>query len=190
MSSASWLASAPTPCGLSVVRNANAPCLPAGSCSQRFAYEWDEVGRLARARRWDGATLGAAQDALPAGAAIAELRCAYDGSGQRVVKTAIDAQANQLHTVYVFGSLELRRARFDGEDYERTSLTESPYLFAHGVRLARLYWAANDVPTLSSGNLHVLLELPDRLGSSAFVVDRATGGARGDLPGENWTTRC
>ena len=29
-------------------------CLPAGaSCWQRYAYEWDEVGNLSRARRWD-----------------------------------------------------------------------------------------------------------------------------------------
>ncbi len=30
------------------------------------------------------------------------------------------------------GSLELRRAAFDGTDYERTALTEVAYLFAHG----------------------------------------------------------
>src|SRR5690606_11630665 len=30
------------------------PCLPQGaSCWQRYAYEWDELGRLNRARRWD-----------------------------------------------------------------------------------------------------------------------------------------
>jgi hypothetical protein len=30
------------------------PCLPSGcSCWSRYAYEWDEVGNLTRARRWD-----------------------------------------------------------------------------------------------------------------------------------------
>ncbi len=24
-----------------------------GTCSQHYVYEWDEVGRLSRARRWD-----------------------------------------------------------------------------------------------------------------------------------------
>jgi len=47
-------------------------CLPTGaSCSTRFAYDWDEVGRLVRARRWDLSTtevtssgaLGSAQPA-------------------------------------------------------------------------------------------------------------------------------
>ena len=30
------------------------PCLPTGAnCSQQFFYDWDEVGRLVEARRWD-----------------------------------------------------------------------------------------------------------------------------------------
>lgn len=150
------------------------PCLPTGAlCSQRFAYDWDEVGQLTRARRWDVSAPGDAADADPAGAAAADLRYTYAG-GERVLKTAADASGNELHTVYVFGSLELRRARFLGEDYERTAATEVPYLFANGVRLARVYYAENDLPTLSSGHQHVLLELTDHLGSSSFVIDQAT----------------
>ena len=68
----------------------------------------------------------------------------------------------------------IRRRRFDGGDYERTALTETAYLYAHGERLGRLYYGRNDVPTLTSGNLHLLLELQDHLGSSALVVDFAT----------------
>jgi RHS repeat-associated protein len=151
-------------------------CLPAGAdCSQRFAYEWDEAGRLTRARRWDLANPGVATDALPSGTPAAELRYAYDGGNQRTLKTAVDPSGNQLHAVSVFPSLELRRAAWTVEgDYERTSATEVAYLSAHGVRLARLYYAGNDVPTLSSGHLHVLFELPDHLGSSTFVIDGAT----------------
>jgi hypothetical protein len=104
------------------------PCLPTGAlCSQRYAYEWDEVGQLSRARRWDLSTAGLAADPLPSGAAAAELRYAYAGS-ERVLKTAVDSSANELHTVYVFSSLELRRAQFIGDDYERTAATEVPYL--------------------------------------------------------------
>ncbi|HVJ27391.1 MAG TPA: RHS repeat-associated core domain-containing protein [Vicinamibacterales bacterium] len=150
------------------------PCLPTGAvCSQRYAYEWDEVGNLSRARRWDLASPGAATDALPSGTPAAELLYAYAG-GERVLKTAVDSSANELHTVYVFGSLELRRAQFVSGDYERTSATEAAYLSASGVRLARLYYAETDVPTLSSGYLHVLFELPDHLGSASFVIDKDT----------------
>src|SRR5262249_54709258 len=32
-------------------------CLPTGaSCNHRYWYDWNEVGQLARARRWDGDT--------------------------------------------------------------------------------------------------------------------------------------
>ncbi len=150
------------------------PCLPTGAlCSQRYAYEWDEVGQLARARRWDLSSAGTASDPLPSGTAAAELRYAYSG-GDRVRKTAIDTSANELHTIYIYDSLELRRAEFSAGDYERTASTEVPYLVASGVRLARVYYATDDVPTLSSGYQHVLFELPDHLGSASFVIDKAT----------------
>jgi RHS repeat-associated protein len=146
-------------------------CSPAGAtCSQRFAYDWDESGRLARARRWDVATPGSATDPLPTSAAAADLQYAYDATDNRTLKTAVDPQGNQVHTAYVFDSLELRRATFDGTDYERTAWTEVPYL----AGLARLHYAANDVPSLTSGQQHVLLNLPDHLGSSAITLDLAT----------------
>ncbi|MBX3217240.1 MAG: RHS repeat-associated core domain-containing protein [Labilithrix sp.] len=150
------------------------PCLPASAvCSQRFAYEWDEVGHLARARRWDLPSPGAATDPLPGGTPDAELRYTYAGD-ERVLKTAVDASENELHTVYIFGSLELRRAAFEDGEYERTSATMAPYVSASGTRLARLYYSEEDIPTLTSGHLHVLLELADHLGSSSFVIDKAT----------------
>jgi RHS repeat-associated protein len=158
---------------LAVLRNGG--CIPAGSeCSQRFVYDWDEVGRLARARRWDLPTPGAATDPLPQGAPAVDLRHVYDGADERVVKTAMDAQGSAVHTVYVFESLELRRAAWDSTDYARTAWTEVPYLFAHGIRLARVHWAENDVPNAQSGGLHVLFLLPDHLGSSSIVVDKDT----------------
>ncbi|MCW5833510.1 MAG: VCBS repeat-containing protein [Labilithrix sp.] len=150
------------------------PCLPSGAvCSQRFVYEWDEVGHLSRARRWDLPSPGAATDPVPSGAASAELRYTYAGD-ERVLKTAVDGSESELHTVYIFGSLELRRAGFEDGEYERTSATMAPYVSASGTRLARLYYSEEDIPTLSSGHLHVLLELADHLGSSSFVLDKAT----------------
>ncbi len=132
------------------------PCLPAGAvCSQRFAYDWDEVGRLARARRWDLAAPGAASSALPTSAPSAELVYAYDASDERTLKTAVDANNNELFSAYVFDSLELRRTTNDGTDYVRNPLTEVGYLFAHDVRLARLHFVESGngfvAPTAGSG---------------------------------------
>jgi RHS repeat-associated protein len=161
--------------GLSIVRNAGAPCLPATSpCSQRFAYDWDEVGRLVRARRWDGATQGAASSNLPTAATNVDLSYAYDAEDNRVRKTAVDSQGHSLHTIYAFESLDLRGTTFDGTDYADTTATEVPYLFSHGVRVARVHYAAVDVPNASSGQIHVLLELEDYLGSTSTVLDRDT----------------
>jgi YD repeat-containing protein len=161
--------------GLSVVRG-SAPCLPTGaSCSPRYAYEWDEVGQLVRARRWDGAGTGAASSALPTGTASVDLQYAYDASGDRTVKTATDSSGNAVYTAYVYDALELRRAVWTGTDYDDSVDTEVPYLFAHGVRLARVHYAVDDASLAASGTTHVILELADHLGSSTIALDQATG---------------
>ena len=135
-------------------------CVPASKCpgdhlDQHFAYEWDEVGRLVRAKRWD---------AIPAsGDPDAELTYTYDASDQRVRKTS-----GSKHTLYVFGSLELRSAEYVlGDDYELSDETEVPFLFANGVRLARV--------VTQSAATHVFLELGDHLGSTSVVLDHASG---------------
>jgi RHS repeat-associated protein len=160
--------------GLTVVRRG--ACLPAGaSCGQRFAYEWDEAGYVARARRWDVAgDPGSPTAAPPSTAPAAELQFAYDSNGARTRKTALDATGNQRHALYPFAALEIRGARFDGEEFERTAATEVPYLYAHGVRLARVEYALESVPTQSSGARHVYMELPDFVGSTSFVIDHDT----------------
>ncbi|HLK39861.1 MAG TPA: toxin TcdB middle/N-terminal domain-containing protein [Polyangiaceae bacterium] len=152
-------------------------CLPSGAnCSQRFAYDWDELGRLVQARRWDLAAPGQAGTALPTGTASADLVYAYDGNDNRTLKTAIDANKNTVYDGYVFDSLELRRTQWTGTDYVRTAMTEVAYLFAHGVRLARLHYdtAAPAVAPSSSASVHVLLELEDYMGSSSMAIDAAT----------------
>lgn len=158
------------------------PCLPstAGThCSQRFIYDWDEAGRLQRARRWDlaGTSVGTANDGEPGATAAVELRYQYDAGNQRTLKTAVDpSTADERHTVYVFGSLELRRATWDAGDFNRVPYTEVPYLFAGGVRIGRVAWEDSDVPMLTANpRLHVFLELGDHLGSTSTVLDKDTG---------------
>ena len=56
------------------------PCIPASLCPddewfQRFEYEWDEVGRLVRARRFDAQN----PSTIPPTAQV-EMEYAYDAS--------------------------------------------------------------------------------------------------------------
>jgi len=168
-----------------------------GDCNQKFVYEWDEVGRLVRARRWDGDHSGV--NAAATGTLAADLRHYYDASDQRVIKEAVDGAGETSYTLYVFASMELRRTQFgagfaDGpdtlaEDFEVSSETVVAYLMANGVRLARLVYHGDDtVPeegvlttggagevNASTSKLHVFFELGDHLGSTSVVLDKATG---------------
>jgi RHS repeat-associated protein len=163
----------------------NGTCL-GGQCSQRFDYRWDEVGRLTRARRWDvaGSSLTTPDAALPDDSEVdADLEYVYDENDDRVLKAARDGSA-AAHTAYIFDTLELRRTAFQSDEYAQSvgsgaelTETEVPYLFGHGVRLARVvYEQSNDgEPRLaSSGRQHVFFELGDHLGSTSVVIDKAT----------------
>jgi len=173
------------------------PCLAAGSsdptaCNQRFSYQWDEVGRLWRARRWDGTAGGTSSvdSAIPTATPAADLRYRYDASDQRAAKQAVDALGVSSYTLYIFDSLELRRTTNVATEYTATAWTVVPYLLANGVRLARVVYDpdADTTGTQSSsqpgyvsqstsagGNLHVFFELGDHLGSTSVVLDKATG---------------
>jgi RHS repeat-associated protein len=136
--------------------------VPGGCANQHFEYQWDEVGRLTRAQRWD--------KTVPDGTADADLSFTYDASDQRVRKTS-----GSSHTLYVFGSLELRRAAYEAGDYVLSETTEVPYLFANGVRLGRV---VHDVPPddyAGQSSTRVFLELGDHLGSTSVVLDLKSG---------------
>jgi hypothetical protein len=60
-------------------------------------------------------------------------------------------------------------------DYELSKWTEVPYLYAHGVRLARVAWNQPELPVVGGKQTHVFLELGDHLGSTSVVLDQATG---------------
>jgi hypothetical protein len=78
-----------------------------------------------------------------------------------------------------YPSLELRRAAYGNgaQDYTRDGTTEVGYLFANGVRLARLVNEPNQsgAPPDTGGNLRVFFELGDRLGSTSAALDKETG---------------
>lgn len=168
-----------------LVTRRDGPCLPTGaSCWQRFAYAWDELGRLVEARRWDlhpGAERNQHSDldaAPPARPADVELGYVYDAGGQRVLKSAMDHNGAESHTAYIFPTLELRHARWrvtaGVRDYELTSNTEN-VLLPGGEARGRVVYAQSDVPNATSGRQHVFLEASDYLGSTTFTIDRATG---------------
>jgi RHS repeat-associated protein len=160
--------------GMTVARP-DAPCVPAdASCTQRYVYYWDEVGRLVQALRWDGEDLGTVNSVLPDVQPTVNLSYAYDASADRIIKTAVDGDGNAVNTVYIFSALELRRAAWTGNDYDDQAATEVPYLFAHGARLARVDYATVDPKLNASGTTHLILELVDHLGSTTIAIDQAT----------------
>jgi RHS repeat-associated protein len=169
---------------LYVDRNSGA-CVPASSCAQVFKYEYDELNRLQRARRWDMSDVNPDADPLPTvndGDEAVDLRYRYDADDNRVIKWAHDPVAghavDDAYTLYVFDTLDVRRTQFNTaaspNEYELTSQTEAPYLLANGVRLARVVYEEN-IPASDPANQHVFFELGDHLGSTSTVLDKRTG---------------
>jgi len=136
------------------------------SCSVRFTYAYDELGRLNRGVRAE------------AGVTKADLRFTYDHSDNRVLKGDYSA-AQRYFTVYLFGTLELRRATYDSAagEYAQNATTETPFLSVGGEVLGRLTYegSGDGEPRIAGNRLHVLLNIGDYLGSASIVVDKATG---------------
>ncbi len=142
-------------------------------CSMLFRYEWDEVGQLSRARRWDFAStsLGPWQfvfPAKPSSPPSAELVYSYDAGGQRVLQGSMRPDGKAKYSAEVFSTLSLNRAEWSDStaSYEKSSQTESIFLASAGMSFGRVVNAANS-PSVSGGSLHVFLELGDRLGSTS-----------------------
>jgi RHS repeat-associated protein len=169
--------------GLQLARSATNCAAGLPVCSSRFTYVWDEVGRLVEARRIEGSGPSATGPILT---------YLYDANDERVVKQAIQTSlvsgqvvvGPAFTTLYVFDSLEIRRAPFNSstKQYTVDSTTEVAYLSANGMRLGRLHYEPEakgepklvSEPTKHVSNLHILLNLPDHLGSSSLIIDHAT----------------
>jgi RHS repeat-associated protein len=169
-------------------------------CDQLFDYEWDEVGRLARARRFD--FVGGCEFRLPTGLCIlnpqptdyayptlppsnpdADVESAYDSRNQRVVRASSVYATETPTTTYtadIFSTLRLNDTTFGVDnsiDYDRSLETDQVSLVAGGVKLGRVVYSAGDPLTLSStvdSGTHVFLELADHLGSTTTVIDQGT----------------
>jgi RHS repeat-associated protein len=178
--------------GMIVQRDtATANCLPSGaSCWQRYAYAWDEVGRLMSASRWDLRTSttasanertnsGVLAKPVPTRTPDARMAYLYDGADERVVKTTIDSAGVQRHTVDVFANYKLRLTRQAGTgtlaDYTLDQTTEQVELQSHGVTVGRVEVIPTTASTVTTPGQRTLLVLHDALGSAGIVLDRATG---------------
>lgn len=157
----------------------NGFCTTPAVCSQVYRYEWDELNRLQRARRWDFGDVDA--DAPPTvtdGTEVVDLRFRYDAEDNRIIKAAHDpATGDDAYTLYVFDSLDVRRTSFNAGgsgDYAVTLQSEVPYLSASGMRLARVVYEPG-APVSTPADQHVFFELGDHLGSTSTVLDKATG---------------
>jgi RHS repeat-associated protein len=156
---------------MQLTRSATACATALSPCSSSFSYKWDEIGRLVLAQRLDsGAPTGPM------------LQYAYDSGDNRVLKDVSTGGA-PLTTAYIFDSLELRRAAFDQgtQKYPITSTSEVAYLKVGDTRLARIEYEPNawgeprsSAVTAHASNLHVLLEIPDELGSESVTIDQAS----------------
>jgi RHS repeat-associated protein len=152
--------------GLTAVRTGSCSSTD-GGCNEAFGYQWDELGRLASARRWDLTTTPLGPADLPATDATAVATYLYSGM-ERVYQEYYDATSGGSYTLNIFPSLRLEHTTASGSDYVRSSTTEIVYL----AGLGRVVYGT--LPSPSGNPQHVYLELGDPIGSTDIVVDRET----------------
>ncbi len=147
---------------------------PASACAQWFAYDWDEVGQLARARRWDFTG-----NSLPAASPIQNVKPAWDltyaySQGKRVRKTATDAAGVAQHTLEIFDTLRVNNAAFDAarSDYRASRRNMHAYLAGMG----QAFWDDSGLLPHQPGTSDLMMHLVvgDHLGSSSVVINHAS----------------
>ncbi|WP_394838679.1 hypothetical protein LVJ94_17450 [Pendulispora rubella] len=146
------------------------------ACSHHFIYNWDEVGQLVRARRWDYEEIPSDEvryPELPFGTPEVDLRYSYS-QGERVLKSVKPRGRIEKHSAEIFDSLRLDNTKWFIDDYEVDAASES--IYAGG---AHVVVTEDDLPTteeaaMSSARRHVFLSLGDKLGSTSIVIDRDT----------------
>jgi RHS repeat-associated protein len=163
---------------LKLERAGNCPTGAATQCAQWFTYDWDEVGQLARARRWDfdGNALPpqAAPDALPTEKPSWDLTYAYSQGG-RVRKSATDASNVDRHTLEIFDTLRVEQIPFESPNENYEVKPDSVHVYPGGM--AHAFWDADGTLPHQAPNSAIAMHLivGDHLGSSSVVINHATG---------------
>ncbi len=135
---------------------------------QHYQYRWDELGRLAEARRYDRS------DAIGEYALEVQQRYRYDAGNVRTLKQTFDRSGDAAIALYVYpGDFERRGLRRGEDRYLAASElgTESEYLVAG----ARVVWKAGGPASGVDANHRITYAIGDLLGSTSAVVDLRTG---------------
>ena len=162
---------------LKLERAGNCPTGAADQCAQWFAYDWDEIGQLSRARRWDfdGNALPpqASPDDLPSEKPSWDVSYAYS-QGARVRKSVADSADEARHTLEVFDTLRVEHAPFDSANEDYTIKPDAVHVYPGGM--AHAFWDGDGtLPHQSSDSLITMhLVVGDHLGSSSVVLNHAT----------------
>ena len=160
---------------LKVVRPGSCPSGTGNKCAQWFVYDWDEVGQLVRARRWDYPTAIPAVTAgtLPPENPAWDLSYAYS-SGARVLKSAKDSTLVERHTLEIFSTLRLDHDTFEEAtgDYERHRTRTHVYL-AGGT--GHVFYDGGTLPAPpGTPPTRLYLNIGDHLGSASVTIEHKT----------------
>lgn len=161
---------------LKIERSGNCPSGTANQCAQWFAYDWDEVGQLARARRWDfdgnSLPLQPSPNALPVGKPSWDLSYAYS-LGSRVRKSMTDTNGLARHTLEAFDTLRIEQVPFNATDGNYQVKPDNVHAYLGGM--AHVFWDREDQfpHQAPNSNITMHLNMGDHLGSSTVVINHA-----------------
>jgi RHS repeat-associated protein len=160
---------------IDLVVRSKVPCTDSSQlCQHRFVFDWDEVGYLARARRWDYADISAAGadgTDIPTAVPIEDLRYRYDAVGHRVLSSRVSNGAPATQTAEVFETLNLEKTQFDATQGSYLQDSSTEVVLFPGIGRA---FVNGTLPRMGNSNVHVLLDFADYQGSLAAVIDRET----------------
>lgn len=160
---------------LKIRRPGACPGAAATGCAQWLFYDWNEVGQLSRARRWDfnsdvlpSLTPPAS---LPSGNPNWDVSYAYS-QGARVRKSVTDVANKSQHSLEIFDTLRAEQASFAGDDYVVSR--DNLHAFLGGV--AHVFWDPDGTLPHQAPNSRVSMHLAigDQLGSTSVVINHAT----------------
>jgi len=147
-------------------------------CAQSFAYDWDEVGHLSRARRWDFD--GNSFPSQTPGASVPTTSPSWDVSyaysqGNRVRKSIAPADgAPARHTLTIFDTLRIDQADFKPSDGVYDTSRENMHVYVGAT--AHAFWdAGGSLPHQAPGSAVTMhMVVGDHVGSSTVMINHAT----------------
>ena len=144
-------------------------------CSHRFRYDWDAVGQLMRARRWDHAAGPVPALAVNAPPAIDASYAYSEGVRMRssLAGTAVPGGIER-HTLEVFDTLRVQGTSYQPNASAYSLAPETQIGLAGGI--GRVFLDRSRLlPMAGADPVHVYLTLHDFQGSAAFTIDKDSG---------------